>query len=96
MIEKRDFSGRPSFHFEDVRVGRYARISSNVARRFKLQPEGKFIDTPKEKLQEYSCGNVLVSLEWTADGGYSVNSRAADADQLTTDIATFIHKKYRV
>ncbi len=96
MKEQRDFNGRPSYEFEDIRVGRYARISSNIARRFKLQPEGKFVDTPEEKLQEYSCGNVLVSLEWATASGYSVNSRGPEADQITTDIAEYIHKKYRV
>ncbi len=96
MKEKHDFAGRPSFEFEGVRSSRYARISGKIARRFKLKPEGKFIDTSEEKLQEYSCGNVLVSLEWTEEGGYSVNSRCPDADQLTSDIATFIQKKYRV
>lgn len=96
MKEQRDFSGRPSYEFEDIRIGRYSRISGNIARRFKLQPEGRFVDTAAEKLQEYSCGQLLVSLEWTVAAGYSVNSRDPEADQLTTDIAEFIHKKYRV
>lgn len=96
MKERKDFSGRPSFEFEGIRSSRYARISGTLARRFKLQPEGKFIDTPREKLQEYSCGHQLISLEWTEQAGYSVNSRCEDADDLTTQMAQFIHKKYRV
>ena len=96
MKEQHDFSGRPSYSFEDIRSTRYSRISKNLARRFKLQPEGKFVDTPEAKLQEYSEGARLVSLEWSSTSGYSVNSRNSDSDQLVAEIAAFIHKKYRV
>ncbi|MFK8031999.1 MAG: hypothetical protein AB8G18_17345 [Gammaproteobacteria bacterium] len=95
MKEKRDFDGRPSFFFEDIKSGRYSRIAKNLARRFKLQPEGRFVDTTDTKLQEYSCRNLLVSLEWEQSDGFSVNSRNADSDQMTEDIAEYVHKKYR-
>ena len=96
MKEQKDFSGRPTFSFEDIRAGRYSRIVKNLARRFKLQPEGKSVDTAEEKLQEYSSGSLLVSLEWTSEGGFSVNSRNPNSDQLTGEIADYTHKKYRV
>ncbi len=95
MKEQKDFSGRPTYSFEDIRAGRYSRIVKNLSRRFKLQPEGKSVDTADNKLQEYSSGNLLVSLEWTTEVGFSVNSRNPDSDQLTSDIADYAHKKYR-
>ncbi len=95
MKEQKDFSGRPTFSFEDIRAGRYSRIVKNLSRRFKLQPEGMFVDTADNKLQEYSSGSLLVSLEWTTEVGFSVNSRNPDSDQLTSEIADYTHNKYR-
>ena len=95
MKKKEDFDGRPSFYFEEIRSSRYSRIAKNLARRFKLQPEGRHVDTPDTKLQEYSCNSLLVSLEWEETEGFSVNSRNSDSDQLTSDIAEYAHKKYR-
>lgn len=95
MKESRDFNGRPSFEFCDLTINRYARIAKNLARRFKLQPEGRFVDTHEEKLQEYSCGSLMVSIEWVQSQGFSVNSRSEESDQLTQDIAQYVHKKYR-
>lgn len=90
-----DVQGRPFFEFADIRASRYSRIAKNLARRFKLQPEGKFVDTTEEKLQEYSSGALMVSIEWADATGLSVHSRSEPSDVLTTQIAEYVQKKYR-
>jgi len=96
MNEKRNGAGRVLFEFNDIRKNRYARIAKNLSRRFKLQPEGKHIENAEQILQEYSSGNLLLSIEWSDGVGLSIVSSSAETDPLVIDIADYVHKKYRV
>ena len=94
MDEQRDKNGRLVIDFHHIEVGMYSKVTHDIVGKFGLEVAGEKTVGLDEVFQDFSRGDMVLSLEWDNWSGYIINAKSASAEQLVREIAGYINGNF--
>jgi hypothetical protein len=92
--EQRDNSGRLVIDFHHIEAGMYSKATDDIVAKFGLEVAGEKMVGLDEVFQDFSRGEMVLSLEWDNWSGYTVNAKSSSAEQLVREIASYINGNF--
>jgi hypothetical protein len=89
--EQRDKSDRLVIDFHHIKAGMYSKVTDDIIDKFGLEVVGEKTIGLDEVFQDFSRGDMVLSLEWDNWSGYSINAKSASAEQLVREIASYTY-----
>jgi hypothetical protein len=92
--EQRDKSDRLVIDFHHIEAGMYSKVTDDIVGKFGLEVAGEKTIGLDEIFQDFSRGDIVLSLERDNWFGYIISAKSASAEQLVREIASYVHGSF--